>query len=409
MLKEIYLEGHSVLPGQSIRMFVNAETSGVTAIRLMDANGQQVFSTSPARVRPQTIAGDAPWRDGMGYGDPIELLVPALPSGLYFWEGIGRMIVRSAARADICVLYPSNTECAYNDAGGKSLYEPPPPLHGSELSFHRPWSGKSYLFASAFYKWFSRQREYPANHISDFDLETPGILDQFSLLIVVGHSEYWSRKARLAFDRFVDAGGHALILSGNTMWWQIRYSSDGERLICYKSLSSDPIADPRLKTAQWITESLDYPIVSSIGADFSRGGYGVRKDRGWNGMKIVNPLSPIFKGVPISHGDILRIPTSEFDGAPIASLAPDGSPIIDRAALGFYRANLIGYDIGYRSHDTFGTWIAFQKTPRSGIVINCASTNWCAENGIGGADGSKLQTITKNMIDLLLAGTYPVN
>jgi hypothetical protein len=235
------------------------------------------------------------------------------------------------------------------------------------------------------------------------------MLNQTKLLIVVGHSEYWSREARIAFDRFVDAGGHALILSGNTMWWQIRYSSDGERLVCYKSLSSDPIADPQLKTVQWPTTSLGYPVVSSIGADFTKGGYGLKNDRGWNGMKVVNPLSPIFKGVQISYGDVLEMPTTEYDGAPIASVAPDGSPILDRAALGFYRADLIGYDIGYRFHDTFATWITFQKTPRSGIVINCAATGWCAETGMGGVDRSKLQTITKNMIDLLLAGTYPVN
>jgi hypothetical protein len=409
VLSEIYLEGHSALPGQSIRMFVSAEASGVAAIRLMDVNGRQVFSTAPVRVRPQAVVGDAPWRDGFGYSDPVELAVPALPSGVYFWEGIGRMIVRSVARADICVLYPSNTECAYNHAGGKSFYKPPPPLHGSELSFHRPWSDKTYRYADAFYKWFSRQHGYSVNHISDFDLETPGMLNQTKLLIVVGHSEYWSREARIAFDRFVDAGGHALILSGNTMWWQIRYSSDGERLVCYKSLSSDPIADPQLKTVQWPTTSLGYPVVSSIGADFTKGGYGLKNDRGWNGMKVVNPLSPIFKGVQISYGDVLEMPTTEYDGAPIASVAPDGSPILDRAALGFYRADLIGYDIGYRFHDTFATWITFQKTPRSGIVINCAATGWCAETGMGGVDRSKLQTITKNMIDLLLAGTYPVN
>lgn len=407
-LSEIYLEGHSTLPRRSIRMYVNAATAGVAPIRLMDPNGHVVFSTPPVAVKPQAVAGDAPWRDGFGYADPVELAVPTLPSGVYFWEGIGRMIVRSAAPADICVLYPSNTECAYNEAGGRSFYVPPPPLHGSELSFRRPWSGATYRYASAFYKWFSREHGYTVNHICDFDLETPGILDHSKLLIIVGHSEYWSREARLAFDRFVDGGGHALILSGNTMWWQIRYSPNGEQLICYKDLAADPVSDPDLKTIAWSDAVLDYPVLPSIGADFSRGGFGLKSDRGWNGMKVINPGSPIFKGVPIAYGDVLAIPTNEYDGAPVSSFATDGSPVLDKAALGFYRADLIGYDLGYRFHDTVATWIAFQKTPSSGVVIHCAGTGWCAETGMGGPDGPKLQTITKNMIDLLLAGIYPV-
>ena len=387
-------------------MYVNASTTGVASIRLLDPNGRQVHRID-AGVGPQKVVGDAPWRDGFGYGNPIELPVPALPSGVYFWEGVGRMIVRSAAPADICVLYPSNTECAYNAAGGKSFYAPPPPLHGSELSFQRPWTDTTYRYARGFYKWFSNLRGYTVDHIADFDLETPGILSRCKLLIVVGHSEYWSRQARLEFDRFVDSGGHALILSGNTMWWQIRYSERGEHLICFKSASADPIADPALKTAQWPTKSLGYPVVPSIGADFNRGGYGQHADRGWDGMKVVAPRSPLFEGVGVAHGDILSIPSSEYDGAPVESFATDGTPILDKAALGFWRADLIGYDIGYRFDDTVATWIAFQKTPDSGIVINCAGTGWCADTGIGGPDGRKLQAITKNMIDLLLAGTYP--
>jgi len=407
VFRGIYVDRHSYLPGEPVRVFADVESATVGTIRLKDVNGQMVFSTR-AQVRPQTIVGDEPWRDGFGYADPVEVSLPKLASGVYFWEGIGRMIVRSATKADICVLYPSNTECAYNQAGGKSFYVPPPPLHGSEISFLRPWFDSTYRLSDAFYKWLSKRHEYSVCHISDFDLETPGVLDEFRLLIIVGHSEYWSRQARAAFDRFVDSGGHALILSGNTMWWQIRYAAGGERIVCYKDSDEDPVADPLLKTITWPSSSLDYSVVRSIGADFPHGGYGLKADHGWDGMKIVNPQSPIFNDVRIEYGDILKIPNKECDGAPISSIAPDGVPILDKSALGFYRADLIGYDIGYRFGDTFATWIAFQKTERSGIVINCAGTGWCSGAGMGGADGPKLQTITKNMIDLLLTGTYPV-
>lgn len=407
-ISEIYLDRHSALPGDTVAMYVNASTEGAATIRLLDPNGRQVDRIR-ADVKPQTITGDAPWRDGFGYVDPVAVTVGALKSGLYFWEGIGRMIVRSAAKADICVLYPSNTECAYNAAGGKSFYVPPPPLHGCELSFQRPWSGATYKYSRGFYEWLATVDGYSLDHIADHDLENPETLAQCKLLIVVGHSEYWSRRARLAFDRFVDAGGHALILSGNTMWWQIRYSADGGRLICYKDSRADPVTDPRLDTINWPTPSLGYPVVPSIGADFNGGGFGRQAGNGWKGMKVVAPSSAIFAGAAVAYGEVLQMPSSEYDGAPVASVAPDGTPILDKAALGFYRADLIGYDIAYRSRESFATWIAFRKTPHSGIVINCAANGWCAQTGMQGVDGERLRIITKNMIDLLLAGIYPVS
>ena len=48
-----------------------------------------------------------------------------------------------------------------------------------------------------------------------------------------------------------------------------------------------------------------------------------------------------------------------------------------------------------------GTFIAFQKTENSGVIINTSSTNWCKE-GFNGMDNNKVKIITTNMIDLLL-------
>ena len=77
------------------------------------------------------------------------------------------------------------------------------------------------------------------------------------LLVVIGHSEYWTRTARLNFDRFVDEGCHALVLSGNTMWWQVRYSENKDRMICYKG-GNDPAAPARSphRTTNWFVSSL---------------------------------------------------------------------------------------------------------------------------------------------------------
>ena len=230
------------------------------------------------------------------------------------------------------------------------------------------------------------------------------------LLVVIGHSEYWTRTARLNFDRFVDEGCHALVLSGNTMWWQVRYSENKDRMICYKG-GNDPAAPASspLRTTNWFVSSLKYSILSSIGADTNYGGFGFRyPDLGWDGMRIVSASSPIFKGLNVENGDILPLRTSEYDGAPLSGFAANGDPVIDNVKLGFYRVDLIGFDRGFYKVDTTATWMVFQKKPASGFVLNGASTDWGSANGIGGSDKARIKIIVRNMMDLLLQDVYPI-
>ncbi|MGB7739140.1 MAG: N,N-dimethylformamidase beta subunit family domain-containing protein, partial [Steroidobacteraceae bacterium] len=194
-----------------------------------------------------------------------------------------------------------------------------------------------------------------------------------------------------------------------TMWWQVRYSDDQSQLICYKD-APDPVADPLLQTVNWNSESLDFPIVPSIGAEFPRGGYGREKrDKGWDGFRILQPGSPIFRGLKIQRRDVIHMPTVEYDGAPLLNNpVTEGEPQLDLAALGAFRAELIGYDYGARGGaDTVGTWLVYQRTSSSGIVINGASTNWCSASALEGKSAAQVKQIILNMIELLL-GSEPV-
>ena len=42
-----------------------------------------------------------------------------------------------------------------------------------------------------------------------------------NIIVIVGHSEFWTRKARLNFDYHVDIGKNALIQSEITIWKQL--------------------------------------------------------------------------------------------------------------------------------------------------------------------------------------------
>ena len=220
-------------------------------------------------------------------------------------------------------------------------------------------------------------------------------------MIISGHNEYWSRTARENFDQYVNNGNDAMILSGNTMWWQVRYEQDGKQLICYQNAEMDPIENDELKTINWHRSSLNYPIIESIGCDFSNGGYGLKQDDGWDGYKILLPESPIFKNLNIQLNQIISIPTREYDSAPIKDVTPNGIPIIDTDILDFFRINILGFDKCFRgTHHKYGTFIVMQKFYDSGVIINTSTSDWCIR-GFSNKDSFIVKNITLNMISLL--------
>ena len=380
VIVEGYVDRASYAPGDDATLYVNAKKVGKQTLRLYDANAREVHSVS-AELSPQQAQTDSPWEKGFGYRPALTLKVPDLPSGFYVWEGKIPFIVKDADHAaDVLVVYPTNTENAYNDAGGRSLYTSP---RAYAVSVLRPLPRPCSKFCDHFCPWLAKQTRYRVGYVADADLEDYREIDAAKVLVVIGHSEYWTRRARENFDAFVDSGRHALILSGNTMWWQVRYSDDLTQMICYKNWDLDPVADPLLKTVNW-GDLLQYPIIPSIGGDFPHGGYGWKpEDRGWDGFKIVTPNSLVFNGTGVQKGDILPLWSTEYDGTLLTGFDSAGYPMLDRQALGFHKAEIIGFDYGSRAGETVGTWIAFRKTETSGTVINAASTDWCAATGIG--------------------------
>ena len=62
---------------------------------------------------------------------------------------------------------------------------------------------------------------YDYDVLSDTDVHLdPHALDGYKVLFVVGHSEYWSFDAMKSVSRFLDRGGNAVVLSGNTAFWR---------------------------------------------------------------------------------------------------------------------------------------------------------------------------------------------
>jgi N,N-dimethylformamidase len=82
--------------------------------------------------------------------------------------------------------------------------------------------------------WLETQA-YDYDVLSDTDLHLDSdILDGYKVLFVVGHSEYWSFEAMNAVSRFLDLGGNAIVLSGNTAFWRVSFSPDASIMECRK-------------------------------------------------------------------------------------------------------------------------------------------------------------------------------
>ena len=399
--------------------------------------------------------GNAPWKNGYNYAPTNTWTVPALgalpnslPSGYYLIDNppvptihaIPIIIKGDNTTADIVIVCPTNTINAYTNNPAScphSLYDPTIPT--TTVSFHRPQLRIQYGNCDdGFLDWIkdwaaspvTNPNNYNLNFISDADMDDYNEIANAKLLVVPGHSEYWTRQARLNFDLFVDGdvqnnipGKNALILSGNSMWMQVRYehqngNPDNTKLSCYrganwcdqfsncysedsKALPSDPNYDPLLATYHWSEPDLKYSIIGSIGSDSWRGGYGILGFAN-GGHKILLQQSPLLAGTGLQNGNSIPITTignEEFDGTFVigdangnAVLDVNGDPELDIPALGFYRAEMIGYHStttnGYvpndpnanNNHNSFCPFMVFKKTCNSGTVINVNSNRWCTNN-----------------------------
>ncbi len=391
-----YVSNMSVQVGDSLTVYLNAgEKNDSYTLRLYNLKGDVVAKFTTA-VFPQERSKNEPWKNGFGYKPTLKIKVPNLKSGVYAWANQIPFVIR-ATKPKIIIVYSSNTENAYCNAGGKSLYafNSTDKKPATFVSFLRPINLPKH--SEAFLKWFCKLGYQDVGYITDADLDNYATIHNASLLLIIGHSEYWSRQARINFDRFINDGKDALVLSGNTMWWQVRYNNS-HQLVCYK-YEQDPEPSSHLKTITWDSPILEYPIISSIGVDFPRAGYGQKQDKGWDGYKIVNPQSPLLKGVRVRKGDIISLPTDEYDGTPIKQFTKKHSPEADHKLLGFEKIEIIGYDSTFREKDGLATWIVFKKNKKSGIVINTASTDWCSQRGMNMAE---IKKITKTMIQLLI-------
>jgi len=395
---EGYLSEFSGTQGESIYLYVSTDqpTYDIEIMRF-DASNTVVVTATELTGMLQDVPAESPWESGADWIDPLELYVSqSTRSGNYqitLTAGEARFRLRFSIKEDtpgstsgIIVLDSATTAMAYNGWGGKCAY--PSCSEGGakagRVSLKRPgnhWlTDRERMFSS----WLDHM-SIKAEFASLMDLQyDPDLLDAYSTLVLIGHNEYWSLEMRNRLDAFIQSGGNVMILSGNTMWWQIRI--EGETMVIHKSKADDPLwgVDDDAVTVRWFDEPVNNPENSSIGVSFRNAGFvnsgnsssGLNKEYGYGGYWISNADHRYLAGTGLRNHDKLGydvgIVGHEADGATFDWVG--GRPFVnglDGSPLDF---EILGYSKAYfRPNIGYATMGVFEN---GGTVFNAATIEW---------------------------------
>jgi len=70
--------------------------------------------------------------------------------------------------------------------------------------------------------------------------EMPFFKKQHKIVLVTGHSEYWSLEQFNGFKAAIAAGGTNIAsFSANTAYWKVRYENNARSMVCFKTVQGD--------------------------------------------------------------------------------------------------------------------------------------------------------------------------
>lgn len=283
---DVYAADHSIVAGNTLRLKVRSTTSySVRILRLGWYGGKrsrQIAYSAGFAADPQPYpSADASY--GMAearWHDSASFSTAGWPAGFYVARverGDGYMaetpfVVRddNTTRMPVLMLLSTTTNQAYNawpgaKRGGKSLYgfnsSSAVPSQGTggrnqavKVSFDRPYlvGGGTADFGNYEYPMaaFLEQNGWDVAYAMDSDLQTnPELVKNRKAVIIVGHSEYWSRGMFDAVVAARDTGVNFFIASGDTLSWQVRFENGVGPLSTLVGYKESWVHDPEQKTA----------------------------------------------------------------------------------------------------------------------------------------------------------------
>jgi len=274
------------------------------AIPSMDSSTGLVDTRWPAAF---TVTVDSSWVTGMY----LVKLTAANGKQNYI-----PFVIRSRRPAALMFIHADNTDQAYNQWGGKSLYEFNS-SHGKrayKVSFNRPLADGEYPGWGNLFNWeypmirYLERQGYDLEYVSSVDTSTDAnIFMHHAGVLIVGHQEYWTKESRDHLEAAVDQGVNLAVFAGDTMSWQIRYEPSNNRqnriLVCYKDASLDPLTgkDDSHVTVDPAQSPVNQPEQSLLGS-MHRGYFTGNSGYPW---RVADASSWIFAGTNLKKGDSL--------------------------------------------------------------------------------------------------------
>jgi len=327
---EGYANRRSYAPGELVTLFLSSpsRTRATVTIERLGAKTERVWS-APVWVSPMAIPVDASehgcrWEGGEGGSLSFEIpsswstgfyrVAMSGSSGGHGRPGEALFVVRPpnpgwTSRILLCLT--TNTYFAYNNYGAAqgsdtpstrgSFYEQaelasfdrplpsgflsPYDCHsGDAPSRHQRYAGWD-KWEWPFVQWAEREG-FALDYATSEDLERhPALLSSYSLILSVGHDEYWSQGMRDTVDQFILRGGNAAFLSGNVCYRHVRLNVPESRLeltgpmdgtalwshrhganrpenlltgvsFCYGALNPDPVPYKIYQPGHWVFDGV---------------------------------------------------------------------------------------------------------------------------------------------------------
>jgi len=252
-------------------------------------------------------------------------------------------IVRDDTRdAEVGVQLPTATYQAYNDYGGESLYTSTHGLSGNKarkVSLDRPIARQygngtgTFLYQEHEAVIWLEDHGYDVEYQASSDTGgSNGRIGSHRLFAIIGHEEYGTMAE---FDRLQNAianGTSLAFLTGNTLYWQIRYENNDRIIVGYKdNYAEDPMnsTNPSLVTSTFRNAPVNRPENQLIGVMSDGSFTSVPAD--W---VVTNADHWVYAGTGLSNGSVLpALVFTEWDGLVDNGLTPAGITVLSSSLV----------------------------------------------------------------------------
>jgi hypothetical protein len=297
---EAYASATSVAPGERIDFHVRIEGADqerpiflverpllLVPVRIYRAGGGETL-VHPGGTAIYDRGAKAPtpgnaYEKGCGWPVVYSLTIPddwssgAYIARFFYFGAMAEVlfVVKAASpgmNSKILFELTFTTYQAYNNWGGKSLYDE----KINKVSFNRPTPLDYFQYWELPFIAWLEANGFEAEYATSIDLHAdPNLLNNYQLLLSVGHDEYWSKEMRDNVEVFVANGGNVAFFSGNVCWWQVRFEDNNRTLVCYRYADVDKkenkaVDDSRV-TVNWKDPPVNRPENSLTGVSFVNG------------------------------------------------------------------------------------------------------------------------------------------